>query len=41
VLEFDPNGKFLQAWGGLGSGYEWFTAERGIFVDYKDNVWLR
>jgi hypothetical protein len=40
VLEFDSNGKFLQAWGGLGSGYEWFTAEHGIFVDYKDNVWL-
>jgi hypothetical protein len=40
VLEFDSNGKFLQAWGGPGPGYEWFTAEHGIFVDYKDNVWL-
>jgi hypothetical protein len=40
VLEFDPNGKFLQAWGAPGPGYEWFTAEHGIFVDYKDNVWL-
>jgi hypothetical protein len=40
VLEFDPNGKFLQAWGGPGPGYEWFTAEHGIFVDYQDNVWL-
>jgi len=40
VLEFDPNGRFLQAWGGPGPGYEWFTSEHAIFVDYKDNVWL-
>jgi DNA-binding beta-propeller fold protein YncE len=40
VLEFDTNGKFVQAWGGPGQGYEWFTSEHGIFVDSKDNVWL-
>src|SRR5262245_31630001 len=40
VLEFDTNGKFLQAWGGTGQGYEWPSSEHGIFVDYKDNVWL-
>src|SRR5215472_13922 len=40
VLEFDPNGRFLQAWGGPGQGYEWFTSEHGILVDSKDNVWL-
>ena len=40
VLEFDPNGKFLQAWGGPGPGYEWFTSEHAIFVDSQDNVWL-
>ena len=40
VLEFDPNGKFLRAWGGPGQGYEWFSSEHGIFVDYRDNVWL-
>jgi DNA-binding beta-propeller fold protein YncE len=40
VLEFDTNGKFLQAWGGPGQGYEWFSSEHGVFVDYKDNVWL-
>ena len=40
VLEFDPNGKFLQAWGGPGPGYEWFSSEHGIFVDSQDNVWL-
>jgi NHL repeat-containing protein len=40
VLEFDPNGNFLQAWGSPGEGYEWPTAQHGIFVDDKDNVWL-
>jgi DNA-binding beta-propeller fold protein YncE len=40
VLEFDTSGKFLQAWGGPGSGYEWFSSEHGIFIDSKDNVWL-
>jgi len=40
VLEFASNGKFLQAWGGPGPGYEWFRTEHGIFVDADDNVWL-
>src|ERR1700722_9563467 len=40
VLEFAPDGKFLQAWGGPGAGYEWPTTQHGIFVDYKDNIWL-
>ena len=40
VLEFDTNGKFIQAWGGPAQGYEWFASEHGIFVDHKDNVWL-
>jgi DNA-binding beta-propeller fold protein YncE len=40
VLEFGPNGTFLQAWGGPGAGYEWPTTQHGIFVDARDNVWL-
>jgi DNA-binding beta-propeller fold protein YncE len=40
VLEFDTNGKFLQAWGAPGEGYEWFNSQHGIFVDHKDHVWL-
>jgi len=40
VLQFDPSGKFLQAWGAPGSGYEWFRSQHGIFIDSKDNVWL-
>ena len=40
VLEFDKNGKFLQAWGGPSDAYEWPDTEHGIYVDYKDNVWI-
>jgi hypothetical protein len=42
VMEFDASGKLLQSWGGPGPGYEWPLEkdEHGIFVDYKDNVWI-
>jgi len=40
VVEFDAAGKFVQAWGGPGAGYEWPENEHGIFVDDKDNVWI-
>lgn len=40
VLEFDIAGSLVQAWGGPGPGYEWPDTEHGIFVDYKDNVWV-
>ncbi len=40
VVEWDAKGKFLQAWGGDGPGYDWPDAEHNVFVDYKDNVWI-
>lgn len=40
VLEFDAAGKFLQAWGGDGPGFDWPDAEHNIFVDHRDNVWI-
>ena len=40
VLEFDAAGKFVKAWGGPGSGYDWPDSEHGIAVDYKDHVWI-
>ena len=40
VLEFDANGKFIQAWGGPNEGYEWPDQEHGIYIDDKDNVWI-
>lgn len=40
VLEFDPSGKLLQAWGGPGAGYEWPKNEHGIYSDPEGNIWL-
>ena len=42
VMEFSPSGKLLQSWSGVGEGYEWPLEkdEHGIFVDYKNNVWI-
>jgi DNA-binding beta-propeller fold protein YncE len=40
VLEFDSTGKFIQAWGGPGNGYQWPEREHGIYIDHKDNVWI-
>lgn len=40
VLEFDAAGKFVQAWGGPGDGYDWGDMEHSLSVDYQDNVWL-
>ena len=40
VLEFDPAGNLIGHWGGPGPGYEWPGSNHGIFVDYKDNVWI-
>lgn len=40
VVEFDANGKFVQAWGGDGQGYDWPDQPHGIAVDHKGNVWI-
>jgi hypothetical protein len=40
ILEFDGAGNLIQGWGGPGAGYEWPDTEHGIFVDYKENVWI-
>ena len=40
VLEFDTDGKFLQAWGGDGAGYDWPVTEHGITIDNKNRVWI-
>jgi DNA-binding beta-propeller fold protein YncE len=40
VLEFDPTGKLVGHWGGPGQGYTWPTANHGIAVDSKGNVWI-
>ena len=40
VLELDPEGNVLQAWGGPGEGYHWFDQEHGIYIDHNGFVWL-
>ncbi|HYM03935.1 MAG TPA: hypothetical protein VET85_13370 [Stellaceae bacterium] len=40
VIEFDPAGNVVRAWGGPGEGYEWPTNEHGIAVDHKGLVWI-
>ena len=40
VLELDPEGNVLQAWGGPGEGYTWFDQEHGIYLDHNGFVWL-
>jgi hypothetical protein len=40
VLEFDPEGNLVNAWGGAGHGYDWPRENHGISIDDKDNVWI-
>jgi DNA-binding beta-propeller fold protein YncE len=40
VIEFDPAGKVIRAWGGPGQGYDWPSNEHGLRVDEKGYVWL-
>jgi hypothetical protein len=40
VLEFDPEGNLVNAWGGPGEGYQWPISNHGISIDHKDNVWI-
>ena len=40
LLEFDEAGRFVQAWGGPGQGYEWPSSEHGVFVDQSGYVWI-
>ena len=40
ILVFDQEGNLVDSWGGPGEGYEWPQSEHGLYVDYKDNVWI-
>ena len=40
VLEFDPAGTLVKAWGGPGRGYDWPVREHGLTVDHAGNVWI-
>jgi hypothetical protein len=40
VLEFDPQGNLVKAWGGPGEGYVWPGSNHGISIDRNDNIWI-
>ena len=40
LLEFDPEGNFVQGWGGPDPEYHWPDSEHGVFVDHNDFVWV-
>jgi DNA-binding beta-propeller fold protein YncE len=40
VLHFDAQGRFVDAWGGPGQGFDWPDTPHGISVDHKNNVWI-
>lgn len=40
ILVFDQEGNLVDSWGGPGQGYQWPQSEHGLYVDYKDNVWI-
>ena len=40
VLEFDAAGRLVGHWGGPGQGYDWPSANHGIAIDNKGNVWI-
>ena len=40
VIEFDPDGQVVRAWGGPADGFEWPESEHGIHVDHQGYVWI-
>jgi DNA-binding beta-propeller fold protein YncE len=40
IVEFDPEGNVVKAWGGPGQGYTWPNSNHGLTLDNKDNVWI-
>ena len=40
VLEFDPEGNMVKAWGGPGQGFEWPESNHGITPDSKGNLFI-
>jgi hypothetical protein len=42
VLEFDPEGNLVGAWGGPveGAPYVWPASNHGVGIDLQDNIWI-
>jgi len=40
VLEFDIDGRVVNAWGGESADYDWPQQMHGIYIDHNDYVWI-
>lgn len=40
VLEFDPEGRLVNSWGGPGAGYDWPASNHGLAIDPQGHVWI-
>ena len=40
ILEFDPEGNLVNAWGGPSDEYVWPASNHGLTIDHKDNLWI-
>ncbi len=40
VIELDPDGNVVGAWGGPGVGYDWPESEHGIHADDTGHIWI-
>jgi DNA-binding beta-propeller fold protein YncE len=40
ILEFDPEGNLVNAWGGPGDGFNWPASNHGIAIAPNGNVWI-
>jgi DNA-binding beta-propeller fold protein YncE len=40
VIEFDPQGNVVSAWGGPNDKYVWPGSNHGIAIDNKGNIWI-
>jgi hypothetical protein len=40
VVVLSADGRFVRAWGGPGSGFDWPETLHGISVDHRNNVWI-
>lgn len=40
ILEFDPQGRLVNSWGGPSEDYDWPASNHGLTIDHKDNVWI-
>lgn len=40
VVEFDPDGNLVNAWGGPSDEYDWPSSNHGLSIDHMDNIWI-